>query len=1128
LPGYTLVSRLGAGGYGEVWLAKAPGGLTKAVKFVYGSYNEKRAEHELRAMQRVKEVRHPFLLSLERIEVFERRLVIVTELAEGSLKDRFDQCRAQGLPGIPRAELLNLLRDAADGLDYLSQKHSLQHLDVKPENLLLVGGHVKVADFGLVKDVAKSQQSLVGGLTPLYSAPEVFQGCPSPHSDQYSLAVLYQEMLTGVMPFAGVTAAELTLQHLHDEPNVTPLPTADRYVLSRALAKDPSQRFATCSELVQALTSGATTGDAWNRASAAPAIVPPVDRSSGNSAPRHVTELFDEQFESCAREASTSLLLDVDLPADDPPLCLGPINASGAGFRAQPTLVIGVGGLAGDVLRQLRRRITRQFGEDDLAAVQMLFLDSDAKAIARSMQGDARCALKPDETLALPLRRPQEYREQAPRLNRWLGRRWLYNIPRSLRTEGMRPLGRLALVDHARQAVQRIRVALSQAIAPEACDASQELTGLEFQGRPPRIYLVASISGGVGSGMSLDVAAAVRATLIKLGVGDAQVIGAFLRATDRDPLRCDLAKVNAYAWLTEYNHFHRPGALFPGDESCGLPPLPPGQRPLSAAYLVDANAADVHEGAVDPAVDTVAEYIYLDALTPAQQFFEHCRRETTDDSAGTACLRTFSLQRIQSVNDDEVLRAAATLCRRVIRAWTGVDARDSQRDHSTPGGNDASALELDAASVVERLELTFDSLSANAGTLIEAQFGGHLPDFLNNIWSVAKGNTTACDALRAIDCLFASPNADCPGEFVLDRPVDSIVNPLIAKLSDDLVHWLVGILDIPRQRLMGAQRSVEWFFDHLKGVESNATCKAGGFARKIGEIAELTRREPHAAAGVREQALAYLRLRIDYQAAAASGYIARRLLAELKTLGNTLSEYGRHLQHIAASFPAAVEPVPCSTTSRDASDLDPIDAALAYHGPLITEAIESQLQQEFVELHGGMFRTIMGNSRVRAQLLELLNRIARRTAEGLAARPDVMSASFAVRAGEAATSAEPSAWPELLRHGGVYRRMVMAPAQCPGAQAAELWTGPEGAEATLLMAPSQEVVAVCEGWKLPLARLAIGVIQNRRDYADFAARVHTRSDIAWTPLTAPADRAAAHPDGFGSFAEAPRLTQAIS
>ena len=157
LPGYTLVSRIGSGGYGEVWLAQAPGGLTKAVKVIFGYHNEKRAARELHSLEKIKEVRHPFLLSLERIEIIEDRLVIVTELADASLKNRFDACVEEGLPGIPREELLRYLRDTADALDYLSAEHSLQHLDVKPENLLLLAGHIKVADFGLVKEIQDTQ-----------------------------------------------------------------------------------------------------------------------------------------------------------------------------------------------------------------------------------------------------------------------------------------------------------------------------------------------------------------------------------------------------------------------------------------------------------------------------------------------------------------------------------------------------------------------------------------------------------------------------------------------------------------------------------------------------------------------------------------------------------------------------------------------------------------------------------------------------------------------------------------------------------------------------------------------------------------------------------------------------------
>jgi hypothetical protein len=88
-----LRERIGAGGYGEVWKADAPGGLVKAVKLVYGFLNEERATTELKAFNRIKQVRHPFLLSLERIEVVEGQLVIVTELADSSMKEWYEECR---------------------------------------------------------------------------------------------------------------------------------------------------------------------------------------------------------------------------------------------------------------------------------------------------------------------------------------------------------------------------------------------------------------------------------------------------------------------------------------------------------------------------------------------------------------------------------------------------------------------------------------------------------------------------------------------------------------------------------------------------------------------------------------------------------------------------------------------------------------------------------------------------------------------------------------------------------------------------------------------------------------------------------------------------------------------------
>lgn len=1113
LPGYTLSTRLGAGGYGEVWLAHAPGGLTKAVKFIFGSYNDKRAEHELRALQKVKEVRHPFLLSLERIEVVEGRLVIVTELADGSLKDRFDECVKQGMPGIPRAELLGYLSDAADALDYLSHKHSLQHLDVKPENLLMLAGHVKVADFGLVKDVGKSQASLVGGLTPLYSAPEVFQGAPSVFSDQYSLAVLYQEMLTGVLPFSGVTAAELTLQHLHEEPDLLPLPTGDRYLLARALAKDPTQRFANCTELITALEAAGRSQE-----SSAATWTAPAETTSSESAsaverrPGPVTEFFGEQLESKPKEITASMLISVEPLEVSEPEALPPLELPTGEFTAQPTLIIGVGGAAGEVLKQLRHRMAKQFGDEGVPTVQMLLFDTDPKGIANALQGDARTSLKPEETLLLALRRPQEYREQSGRLMKWLSRRWLYNIPRSLRTEGMRPLGRLALADHARQAVQRIRMALATSTNAESKQTSRERTGLEFNGPALRVYVVASISGGAGSGMSLDVGYAVRAALDKMDAADATIVGVFLHATGRDPRHCDLAKVNTYSWLTEYNHFHRPGGSFPGDESCGLPAMPAGRKAFDNAYLVEMGVGSGEDESTD-AAQAIAEYVYLDALTPAQSFFTQCRQDA-EPATGMAPLRTFSLHKIPAASDDAIDRVAATLSREVVLSWTGGEA--------TPAGSigaavqepvqsvrDTNQIVQGAATLVSQLQLKLESLASNARSLIESQFGGEQQTFLVNLLSTVapEGKRLgALETMRAIDRLFAPPREDEHGAFVLQRPLEAIVSPLPMKLASDLALWVLKKLDDRQERLAGAQRAAQWLVDHLKRLELDASRLAEGLGRQSYTFVDELRRDSRADSASSDAALAravaYFRMRVDQHAVLASVSIAKRLLTELKSVGATIAEFGRHLKHLAVNLPASA-----GSEAMDPSS-NPLDAALADRLASLADAIDADLQQQFIDEQGGLFTTIMGNSRVRAQMLVALNKLARRAAEDLASRPDVLNSAFATLGdngtGDAA-SPQPAGGelPALLKHGGVYRKLTIVPAESVGGRSLESWRATFGSDTSLAATAGHDVVAICEGWRLPLMHVGLELIQRRRDYADFAARVQARSDVAWVPLTSP-------------------------
>src|SRR5438045_6093315 len=119
IPGYRVLEPLGRGAFGEVWKCEAPGGLFKAIKFVYGNLNgvgldSVQAEEELRAIQRIKSIRHPFLLSMDRVESVEGELLIVTELADQSLQDLLEARQKARRPGIERGPLLEYLREAAE------------------------------------------------------------------------------------------------------------------------------------------------------------------------------------------------------------------------------------------------------------------------------------------------------------------------------------------------------------------------------------------------------------------------------------------------------------------------------------------------------------------------------------------------------------------------------------------------------------------------------------------------------------------------------------------------------------------------------------------------------------------------------------------------------------------------------------------------------------------------------------------------------------------------------------------------------------------------------------------------------------------------------------------------------
>ena len=298
--GYRLTAFLGRGGFGEVWKAVGPGGTEVAVKMIPLGGMEGRKE--FRALQLVKRIRHPNLvptiafwvrdaegatlddavvsqLDLRAPAIDEDgfratasvpppagsqavELIIVMGLGDVSLYDRLQQCRASGESGIPVEELLHYMDGAAAAIDYLNRPvHDLgtgpvaiQHCDIKPHNIMIVGEAAQLCDFGLARAIGSVRMTTALAATLAYAAPECLQtGKPSEASDQYSLAMTYYELRTGRLPYQDSTYGAVMSAVLQGDLDFSAAPLAEQSVLRRATSLDPASRFPSATDMVRGL-----------------------------------------------------------------------------------------------------------------------------------------------------------------------------------------------------------------------------------------------------------------------------------------------------------------------------------------------------------------------------------------------------------------------------------------------------------------------------------------------------------------------------------------------------------------------------------------------------------------------------------------------------------------------------------------------------------------------------------------------------------------------------------------------------------------------------------------------------------------------------------------------------------
>jgi Tol biopolymer transport system component len=283
LGGYHILSLLGRGGMGEVWLARDPRlGRQVAIKLLPAEFTQdaervRRFEQEARTAS---SLNHPNIITIHEIGEVEGQRYLVTEYIEGeTLRQRIEHAPQR------RMRLTEALEMAAQIASALEAAHNagIIHRDIKPENVMVrKDGLVKVLDFGLAK-LTERAAAVVDAETPTrervsteagaimgtvaYMSPEQARGLKLDHrTDIFSLGVILYEMMAGRRPFEGQTASDLIAAVLTSDP--IPLaqaapeisPALQRIVM-RCLEKQMEKRFQSAGDLSFALEALSSPSD---------------------------------------------------------------------------------------------------------------------------------------------------------------------------------------------------------------------------------------------------------------------------------------------------------------------------------------------------------------------------------------------------------------------------------------------------------------------------------------------------------------------------------------------------------------------------------------------------------------------------------------------------------------------------------------------------------------------------------------------------------------------------------------------------------------------------------------------------------------------------------------------------
>src|SRR3984893_9606564 len=251
---YTLISKLGRGAFGTVWLSERRTAIvttTAALKIPLDDDIDLETVRQ-EANLWVRASGHPNVLPIIEANIYDEQVVIASEYAPDGSLDSWLKQQGGRSPSVESA--VEIMLGVLAGLEHL-HKREIIHRDLKPANILFQGNTPRLSDFGISRVLkSTSQSSMVAG-TPSYMAPEAFSGKRSEQTDVWAVGVLLYQILTGALPFPQDDPPSLMYAILSQEPEALPSNISDRLqeIIRKTLHKDPGQRYKSAPEMRRAV-----------------------------------------------------------------------------------------------------------------------------------------------------------------------------------------------------------------------------------------------------------------------------------------------------------------------------------------------------------------------------------------------------------------------------------------------------------------------------------------------------------------------------------------------------------------------------------------------------------------------------------------------------------------------------------------------------------------------------------------------------------------------------------------------------------------------------------------------------------------------------------------------------------